>query len=581
MLMAKNPNSLPPPSGQVFCNLLNITQCSITETATEFSMTVYNPIGRPVQKYIRLPVTEKGYVVTDHKGEKIDTQVDSFLKLSFLKKQRFVVIIPIPEVVMAIPGRKSDATSELIFRVDLPALGFATYHIESSKEIKGHSSSMKDIKLGEETFSIENEVVSITFDAKTGLVKSLENSIDKSKIDLKQSFFWYYGMRGNNRLTTLRASGAYIFRPNGTQPYEFEETIEVKLIKGPLVEEVHQIFSPWVSQVIRLYKGEDHAEFEWLVGPIPNMDKIGKEVISRFDTNMESGPSFYTDSNGREILQRVRDKRPDYTISGGEPVAVNYYPVNSRIFIKDKSTQLTILTDRSQAGASIYQGSMELMVHRRLLYDDGFGVDEPLNEVAYGVGVVARGIHYVQLSKVESANVLHRKLGQQLFMSPWISFSESKSDESNKKKQFSGLKKTLPSNVHLLTLEKWTAGTILIRLEHFFEKVDDPKGSIKTSARFSKGKRFKINFSLCFVLNLFNTFDVVDGTEMSLDGVHPLSEMKRLKWKTSDSSTQNNAIFSFCVCYFTGETEETLDLDNILLNPMQIRTFTLRTSKKF
>lgn len=33
----------------------------------------------------------------------------------------------------------------------------------------------------------------------------------------------------------------------------------------------------------------------------------------------------------------------------------------------------------------------------------------------------------------------------------------------------SGLTKTLPSNVHILTLEPWKDGTILLRLEHLFE----------------------------------------------------------------------------------------------------------------
>lgn len=38
---------------------------------------------------------------------------------------------------------------------------------------------------------------------------------------------------------------------------------------GELVQEFHQIYNPWVSQVIRLYKGQEHVELDWVVGPIP------------------------------------------------------------------------------------------------------------------------------------------------------------------------------------------------------------------------------------------------------------------------------------------------------------------------
>ena len=38
---------------------------------------------------------------------------------------------------------------------------------------------------------------------------------------------------------------------------------------GELVQEVHQTFNEWASQVVRLYAGADHVEIEWTVGPIP------------------------------------------------------------------------------------------------------------------------------------------------------------------------------------------------------------------------------------------------------------------------------------------------------------------------
>jgi hypothetical protein len=51
-----------------------------------------------------------------------------------------------------------------------------------------------------------------------------------------------------------------------------------------------------------------------------------------------------------------------------------------------------VLTDRSQGGSSLANGQIELMVHRRLLFDDSLGVGEPLNETGIDKkGMIVRG----------------------------------------------------------------------------------------------------------------------------------------------------------------------------------------------
>jgi hypothetical protein len=40
-------------------------------------------------------------------------------------------------------------------------------------------------------------------------------------------------------------------------------------LTGALVQEVHQQFADWASQVVRIYKGKQDIEIEWTVGPIP------------------------------------------------------------------------------------------------------------------------------------------------------------------------------------------------------------------------------------------------------------------------------------------------------------------------
>ncbi|XP_023247329.1 lysosomal alpha-mannosidase-like [Copidosoma floridanum] len=45
--------------------------------------------------------------------------------------------------------------------------------------------------------------------------------------------------------------------------------LNVSSSNRPLVEEIHHVINNWVSQIIRIYSGSDHIEFDWLVGPVP------------------------------------------------------------------------------------------------------------------------------------------------------------------------------------------------------------------------------------------------------------------------------------------------------------------------
>lgn len=62
-----------------------------------------------------------------------------------------------------------------------------------------------------------------------------------------------------------------------------------------------------------------------------------------------------------------------------------------------------MLTDRAQGGASLSSGELEVMLHRRTLFDDWRGVGEPLNETMQGctncasAGLIARGRHWLTL----------------------------------------------------------------------------------------------------------------------------------------------------------------------------------------
>lgn len=191
-----------------------------------------------------------------------------------------------------------------------------------------------------------------------------EIAADGATNKISQNFVYYKGATGNNENFDNRSSGAYIFRPD---PKAKETLIakeaKIQVFRGEQVDEVHQVFNEWISQVVRIYKTENFVEFEWMVGPIPVDDKFGKEIVSRFFTVMKTKGVFYTDSNGREMLRRERNKRDSWKVNIKEPVAGNYYPVTTKIAIEDDKHRLAILTDRAQGGSSIFDGTVELMVN--------------------------------------------------------------------------------------------------------------------------------------------------------------------------------------------------------------------------
>ena len=97
---------------------------------------------------------------------------------------------------------------------------------------------------------------------------------------------------------------------------------------------------------------------EWTAGPIPwnqgAKGKQGKELVVKFSSGLASAGIYYTDSNGREMLKRQRDGRgpsyPPFVIN--EPVAENYYPVNSAISLDDGKTEMAVITDVTMGGGT-------------------------------------------------------------------------------------------------------------------------------------------------------------------------------------------------------------------------------------
>ncbi|XP_055937632.1 lysosomal alpha-mannosidase-like [Argiope bruennichi] len=544
-----------------FCEHLNVSQCVFTELERQFLVVAYNPLAHPVRTYLRLPVMREGYSVR---------QVN--------KRRRSVPaqVLPIPPSVISLPERSSLAVNELVFPISLPPLGFSVYGVQIQDDYEPEL----DIESERMPFTvqdtvIQNENLKVVIDGFSGLMKEIIFVQSNQGVPVKQSFYYYEGMPGYRM---ERASGAYAFNPQHDTAYPLAENITYRVFKGPLVEEVHQFYAPWITQIIRLYKGQNHIEFDWIIGPIPVHDHIGREIITRFDTDLENNGIFYTDSNARETIKRARDHQENFPWNITEKIAGNYYPVTSWIYIRDeaRNLQLSLLTDRCEGGGSIVDGSIELMLHRRLLFDDGYGVNEALNEPGFdGRGLVVRGSHYLTLGPIDDMTPLNKRLTKIRFHTPVLGFARIPYSNLSRYSlnDFRGLKRRLPHNVHLLTLEKLDDHRILLRLEHFYEVTDEPERTVTVSLN-----------------NLFRPFRVIYFQETTLSANKYLYEVEKLKWRSQDDedaayenelppTPANNELADVMESeanegYMVNDSED--DHLRITLKPMQIRTFILK-----
>ena len=142
-------------------------------------------------------------------------------------------------------------------------------------------------------------------------------------------------------------------------PY-LSEVKQAKIFKTEIVTELHVKYQNGWSYIARKYHKKlvpEEWEIQWITGQL----KPGQEAFISYKLdNFCSQGTFYTDSNGLYMVPRQRLKK-------NARLEANFYPVTSSIFIQDwtclsdeKKVQreLSILTDRSQAGSSLKDGEV-------------------------------------------------------------------------------------------------------------------------------------------------------------------------------------------------------------------------------
>jgi alpha-mannosidase len=601
---------------------MNATMCAFTTSQKSFKVIAWNPLATesPQAQVVRIPVTGDQWAVTDDtSGSAIPAQVVPLdkrtLEIPLLYINKFGLNASAIEAKVA--EYQNKATHALVFKITPPPVGYSTYSATSGKTAEAQIVSLETVSQDAAPFTVSNGVYELKFDPSTGMTTSLTNLKSKLVTNLEISWGWYNSSAGGCTEgfgCDGQKSGAYIFRPNSsTVFYPGPKTVPtLQVVKGPVVTEVHQVFSSWASHVIRLVQGVPFVEVEWTAGPIPidtpwlpadmqgksRLDKWGKEVIVKYKSSLASDGTFYVDANGREMVKRQYNARgPSYpSLKVNEPVAGNYYPVNTMIALEDKSSksEFVVVTDVTQGGASLASGEVELMVHRRLQMDDSRGVQEPLNETMCGCndinaapgsmgahghegdggclceGLTVRGRHWLVFDTIENANLQRRQLIEQLSFPATLAFTHSSAKTGTT--SYSALQSALPLNVRLMTITNNYAeihdGQVLVRFAHLYSIGEHPElskpATFNMADVFAKG-RLKIKSAVA----------------VSVTGNQLIEEMdsKKFKWKTQDL-TGGKVTAEIEANGQPFEKRFPFDPSNpkltVTLRPMEVRTFFVR-----
>ncbi|KAK8957105.1 hypothetical protein KSP39_PZI000968 [Platanthera zijinensis] len=537
------------------CNLLNITYCPATEEISggnSLVMLVYNSLGWNRTEYVKVPINDKQLVVRDANGKFIETQIIE-MDNATTKIRNFYV--------KAYTGEfpKISPTYWLVFQIHVLPLGWNTYFISKTSTKGGSNSNGYTSTISatdNDTVEIGPGPLKVAFSATSGQLNRVVNYRTGVDIQVQQNFLWYGSSPGDKQAN--QNSDAYIFRPDGAPPTAASASVAMKVIRGPLVDEVHQQFNSWINQIIRIYKEKETVEFEYTIGPV-SANGVGKEVITRLTTNMVTSGIFYTDSNGRDFIKRVRDHRKDWNLTVTQPVAGNYYPLNLGMYTEDKNYELSILVDRACGGSSIHDGQLEIMLHRRIL-DNGF-LGEPLNETVcvdeICQGLTVRGNYYMNVHQLGNGAQWRRTNGQHIYSPVLLAFA-SEDERSWKSSQITMATTmdpsySLPHNVALITLEEVDDGTVLLRLAHLYEAGEDVQNSVLAKVELKK---------------IFAQKTIKEVKETSLSANQDKSGMKKMNWRVEGDGADHPAPVK------GGPVDMSAFI--VELGPMEIRTFLLR-----
>ncbi|CAG0918358.1 unnamed protein product [Notodromas monacha] len=432
-------------STHVFCEQkLTEMKCQLTEQITSgyFVVTVYNPSPRSQSYLVTFP-TPKGkpqnYLVTSPEGTKLAVDV-----------------VPEPSL-----GAGTGQYRANFMAAELAPLSFTSFHVSVLPEDENNRPKQELSADATSDLVFENHFYTLTMDASRGSIKSLARKDSPHvRIHLRQDFL-VYTQQNNPQLSK------HTFLPDNEIANLLSDSTKVTFIRGDVLTEIRIRAADKAMHILRLFPGSDAIESHWLL----DTTKI------KFTTDLKSNFAFYTDSNGKHSVKRILNYRGSHkNISRfGEDV----YPVTSWAFLRDDlisglPRQFTVITDRTQAASSFRNGELEFM-----LYWPRDKEESPTGDS------LLHGVHKFVLDSDVKSESSYKTEALSTSRAPILSFRPEESSASDwmvrGTTKMSLLKKPLPENVVLTSIEPWAQDSLLLRLEHLLENKQNSDKSGQTA----------------------------------------------------------------------------------------------------
>ncbi|XP_062075762.1 alpha-mannosidase At3g26720-like [Humulus lupulus] len=198
------------------CPVLNISYFppskAVLSDGKSLVVVIYNSLGWKREEVIRIPVSIDRISVQDSSGKKVEARLLPILNVTFSVRNYYV---------RAYLGESPRETIKywLAFTVSVPPIGFSTYIISTTKQT-GSSVAISSVYRSEESIDNTIEVgqgsLKLIHSARDGKLSHYANNRNLITASAEQSYSYYSGNDGTDK--DPQASGAYVFRPNGTFP---------------------------------------------------------------------------------------------------------------------------------------------------------------------------------------------------------------------------------------------------------------------------------------------------------------------------------------------------------------------------